>query len=349
GVPLAAEVSQEGTGPEAEIARKYIPRRVKVPMTAFVRLENIPAALADGDIRGNLELYPADEEATVEVEGRRLPLELEPTAVLAYALDGAPVWDTEYGFFLKPGSRAAGMNLAMLHPYRQGRIPIVLVHGTASSPARWADMVNELMNDPQLRGRIQFWFFTYSSSNPILESAAELRQTLLNVVKEVDPDELDPALRRMVVIGHSQGGMLARLMVTDSGDRFWDNVSHAPFAEVKGPPDALAFVRNVMFFKRVPYVKRVVFIATPHHGSFRVSSLVLDLVRRVVTLPATTVSTLRVLAAANPDLAAAQDAVDNMPTAVENMRPGNRFVRTYSASPIAPGVTAHSIIAVLGQ
>jgi len=34
------------------------------------------------------------------------------------------------------------------------------------------------------------------------------------------------------------------------------------------------------------------------------------------------------------------------PTAVDNMRPGNRFVRTLSASPIAPGVTAHSIIPV---
>ena len=33
------------------------------------------------------------------------------------------------------------------------------------------------------------------------------------------------------------------------------------------------------------------------------------------------------------------------------MRPGNRVVRTYSASPIAPGVTthSHSIIAVLGE
>ena len=349
GVPLAAEVSQEGTGREAEIARKYIPRRVKVPVTAFVRIDNIVDAIAGGHLQGHLELYPADEEATVEVEGRKLPLELEPSAALAYALDGAPVWDTEYGFFLKPASRAAGMHLVMLHPYRQGRIPIVLVHGTASSPARWADMVNELMNDPQLRGRIQFWFFIYSSSNPILESAAELRRTLLSVVKELDPDELDPALRRMVLIGHSQGGMLARLMVTDSGDRFWDNVSNAPFAQVKGPPEALAFVRDVMFFKPVSYVKRVVFIATPHHGSFRVSSLVLDLVRRVVTLPATTVKNLQVLAAANPELAAARDAVDNMPTAIENMRPGNRFVRTYSASPIAPGVIANSIIAVLGE
>jgi pimeloyl-ACP methyl ester carboxylesterase len=349
GVPLAAEVSPEGTGREAEIARRYIPKRVKVPTTAFVRLDNVMQAIADGRLRGQLELYPADEAATVEVEGRKPPLELEPSAVLAYGLEGAPVWDTEYGFFLRPGSRRSGMNLAMLHPYRQGRIPVVLVHGTASSPARWADLINELMNDPVLRGHIQFWVFTYSTSNPILESAAELRRALLEVVKLLDPDELDPALHRMVLIGHSQGGMLARLMVTDSGNRFWDNVSRVPFSAVKGPPEALAFVRDAMFFKPVPYVKRVVFIATPHHGSFRVSSIVLDLVRRIVTLPVTTVRTFNELARLNPEIITAADAVKEMPTAIENMRPGNRFVRTYAASPIAPGVTTHSIIAVLGE
>ena len=42
----------------------------------------------------------------------------------------------------------------MLHPHKTGRIPVVLVHGTASSPARWAELVNELENDPQLLGEI---------------------------------------------------------------------------------------------------------------------------------------------------------------------------------------------------
>jgi pimeloyl-ACP methyl ester carboxylesterase len=293
-------------------------------------------------------VFPSDEASTVVVEGRKLPLELEPSAVLAYGLEGAPIWDTEYGFFLSPGSRT-GSDLYMLHPYRPGRIPVVLIHGTASSPARWADMINELMNDPQLKGRIQFWLFTYSTSNPILMSASELRQALLDVVQRIDPDGRDPALRRMVLIGHSQGGMLARLMVTDSGDRFWHNVTDKPFSEVKGPPDALAFMRNAMFFHPVPYVRRVVFIATPHRGSFRVSSIVPDLVRRIVTLPTTMVRNVTVLAKDNPELAAAQNAVKDMPTAVENMRPGNHFVSTLSSSPIEPGVPTHSIIAVLGE
>ena len=45
----------------------------------------------------------------------------------------------------------------------------------------------------------------------------------------------------MVVIGHSQGGLLTRLMVTDSGKRFWDNVTSVPFDEVEvSPPETRA-------------------------------------------------------------------------------------------------------------
>ncbi len=349
GAALGADLTDAGTGPDAEIARKYIPPRIKVPVTAFVRIDNVEQGIADGQLRGRIELYPADAASTVDVEGRRLPLETEPSAVLAYTLEGSPVWDTELAAFLSPQLRVTRMRLGMLNPYRPGRIPVILVHGTASSPARWADMVNELSNDPVLRGRIQFWLFTYYTSNPILQSASELRQSLLDVVKDLDPHDLDPALRRMVLIGHSQGGLLSRLMVTDSGDRFWDSVSRVPFSDIKGSPEARALIKNAMFFEPIPYVKRVVFIATPHGGSYQVSTFVLNLVRRVVSLPADLVRDVGELARMNPDIDGAREASAAMPTAVDNMRPGGRFVKTLGVCPIAPGVTTHSIIAVLGE
>ena len=98
------------------------------------------------------------------------------------------------------------MRLTAVQPYRRGRIPVVLVHGTGSSPGRWADMVNDLMNDPRIREHFQFWYFTYDSGNPILFSASGLRELLTAAVARLDPDGTDPALHRMVVIGHSQVG-----------------------------------------------------------------------------------------------------------------------------------------------
>ena len=229
----------------------------------------------------------------------------------------------------------------MMHPYRPGRVPVVLVHGTVSSPARWADIVNELQNDPKLRERIQLWLFTYNTNNPILLSAADLRQGLQRIHKELDPDGLDPALNEVVVIGHSQGGLLTRLMVTDSGTRFWDSYSSIPFDEAKMSPETRALAQRTMFFEHQPYVTRVVFIATPHGGSFRVSSFLLGIVRKLVTLPLAIVSGLDEIATQNPGIRR-----EVVPTAMEGMRPGHRFVRTLSASPIAPGVTMHSIIPV---
>jgi hypothetical protein len=107
-------------------------------------------------------------------------------------------------------------------------------------------------------------------------------------------------------------------------------------------------LEKTMFFTPLPFVTRVVFIATPHRGSFRVTTLVRNLVQRLVTLPATVVEGLAEAAQSNPD-AVSLKALGGIPTAVDNMRPGHRFVRTLAASPLAPGVSAHSIIAVRGE
>jgi pimeloyl-ACP methyl ester carboxylesterase len=343
GAPLAASLTPVGAGPTR--VRGRIPPTVKVPVTAFLRIDNVMEGIASGSVRGRLELYPADETRTVTVDGRAVPLELAPSAALAYTLQDAPVWKTEFAAFLSAESSIFPGGLGIIHPYRPGRIPVVFVHGTASSPARWAPMLNELENDPVLRDRLQFWFFTYNTSNPILLSAQELRNALRKILSDVDPDGRDPALRQMVLIGHSQGGLLARLMVTDSGDRFWNNIAQEPLARLKMKEETRELVKSTMFFEPLPFVKQVIFICTPHRGSFRVTGFVLDVIRRLVTLPARVVKGMAELAEENPGLLA---TAMRTPTAVDNMLPGQQFIRTLSSSPIAPGVTTHSIIAVRG-
>jgi pimeloyl-ACP methyl ester carboxylesterase len=344
GAPLAAELTPVGSGPEAERARKHIAPRSKVPVTALLFLEDVTAAIATGHAHGRLALYAADRGSTIEIEGRTVPLELQPSATLAYTLEGSPIWDTELRGFLSATFRPFTTSLFMMYPYRPGRVPVVLVHGTASSPARWADLVNEIQNDPELRERVQLWLFIYNTSNPILLSASELRQSLQNVLTELDPGGRDPALRDMVLIGHSQGGLLVRLMVSDSGSRFWDANADVPFSDAKLSDATRALVRRTMFFEPLPFVKRVVFVATPHGGSFRVSTFVLTLVRRLVTLPLTVVKGIQ--EASREGLVS--KALSAIPTAVDNMRPGSTFIETLSTMPIAPGVVAHSIIAVQG-
>ncbi len=65
----------------------------------------------------------------------------------------------------------------------------------------------------------QFWFFMYNSNALVTLSAADLRDKLRSLVAQLDPEGKDPALTQMVVIGHSQGGLLANLTAVTTGDR----------------------------------------------------------------------------------------------------------------------------------
>jgi len=58
-------------------------------------------------------------------------------------------------------------------------------------------------------------------------------------------------------------------MVTDSGTRFWDAAVNVPLEQLEVTPATRALLEKTMLFTPLPYVTRVVFIATPHRGSFR--------------------------------------------------------------------------------
>src|SRR5205085_5326657 len=104
--------------------------------------------------------------------------------------------------------------------------------GTASSSGRWANLVNVLQSDPVIREHFQFWWFSYSTGNPMPYSALRLRKAIENAVAKLDPQGRDPAMRQMMLIGHSQGGLLAKMLTIGSGSRLWDALSSKPLEEL---------------------------------------------------------------------------------------------------------------------
>jgi pimeloyl-ACP methyl ester carboxylesterase len=316
---------------------------MRVPLTAVLRIDSPLAGLRTGDLHGRLDLFASLDNETITIDGHAIPLESEPSASLAASLAESQFWKRELQNFL---GEAIGMRkesaLFGLRPYRTGRIPVVFVHGTASSPARWADMVNDLLADVRLRSRYAFWFFTYDSGNPIAYSGHQLRDALRQAVGRADPKGDDPCIRDMVVLGHSQGGLLTKLTAIDSGDAFWAGISSKPFDEVKIPPDDKQLLRDTLFVKPLPFVHEVIFLATPHRGSYLAGP---QLVRRLagyfVRLPSEVVRL-----GAGMSSYATGFSLTRMPTSIDNMSPGNHFIRILASIPLSPGVTAHSIIAV---
>ena len=343
GAPLAAGVVPQEGGDQDILAR-----RARVPVTAILRPSNLSRELRAGHVQAALELYPGYGEETITVGKRRVPLEAEPTAAMALTLAETAIWKQELtGFLRGSGVIEERARLVSTRPYRPGLIPLVFVHGTTSSVARWAQLYNELDNDPRIHGHYQFWFFSYSSGNPIAYSAMLLRESLERAVKQLDPDGRDAALRRMVVMGHSQGGLLTKTTVVESGDAFWRNISRKPLDELNVSDATRDLLRRVAFIHPVPFVRRVIFVATPHHGSYVAGSWFAHLGAKLVHAPLDVTRVVTEAVTLNKD-ALVVEGVRGAPTAVDNMTPGNRFVRTLVQLPIVPGVKAHSIIPVKG-
>jgi pimeloyl-ACP methyl ester carboxylesterase len=319
------------------------------PATVFLRLHGSLAEISSGNSRGDLELYAGYDDTTIEVAGEKVPLENDLTAPAALMLNQSFAWKVERLQFLRPGEGLKSQLLAS-EPYRPGKIPLVFVHGTFSSPVWWAEMVNTLRADPEIRSHYQIWQFLYSSSKPVVVSAVELRDALTERLKKLDPEGKDPALRDMVLVGHSQGGLLCKLCVTDTGDKLWRVFSDKQPEELNLSTNQLAMVRRYCFFQALPFVKRVIFICTPHRGSFMAKRFVRNLVRRLISAPSSMVQKSKELFAGTdesklPSILSSK----KMPTSLDGMAPDNPFALALAEIPPAPGITAHSIIAIDGN
>jgi pimeloyl-ACP methyl ester carboxylesterase len=346
GAPLSASTRPiEGAAP----GRDLVAPRVQVPLTALLRIPQARRALVQGaPLAGTLELHLSWSGESVSIAGEDVPLENEPTAALALTFTGIPVVEIEMLGLLGriSGAYRDRPPLVSTTPYKPGLIPVVFVHGTGSSVVRWAEMYNRLLADGEIRRRYQFWFFQYDSGNPIALSSLRLRDAMAAAVQRLDPEGRDPALRRMVLVGHSQGGLLVKMQVISSGSRLWDAAARKPLDELTLTDATRDLLRRGLFVEPSPTVSRVVFIATPHRGSFVAGrQIVANVVRRLLTLPLA-------LTGAAADVARNPDAVRAgvvVPSAVDNMSPRHHFIRALQEIPLAPSITAHSIIAVTGE
>lgn len=320
-----------------------------IPLTAVVVVERPMEGLESGRLHARFEIFASLDSLTFENdEGREVALESEPSAALAASLADSRFWESELRTFL---GNAIGVRkksaLFGIRPYLKGRIPVVFVHGTASSPARWADMINDLLADERLRERYAYWTFTYDSGNPIAYSALQLRKALTAAVAAGDPEGVDPCLQDMVVLGHSQGGLLTKLTAIDSGDQFWENISSVPFDDVKLAPKTRALLHESLFVEPLPFVTEVVFLATPHRGSYLAGpQIVRRLAERFVRLPSDLVRVGTDLVTLLPTGSAGL-TFNRIPTSIDNMSPGNPYIKTLSKIPVDSRIKAHSIISVV--
>jgi pimeloyl-ACP methyl ester carboxylesterase len=341
GVPLIAV--RDSKAIQDETATRHLGLQTHLPATAVLEVHGGIEALRAQRIQATVRLHLTSRTEQTTLGGNVVPLESDQTAPLAYTLEGSRIWDFSItGFLRRPDRFEPG--LYFMHPYERGKIPLVFVHGTASNPATWAQMLNGLRLDGDLRQNYQIWLALYPTGSPILANAAEIRTALAAIVAELDPDGTDAALDRMVIAGHSQGGLLTRLLVSSSGNRIWSMVTDLPLDRFETDTAQRERLRRTVFFEPLPFVERAVFIATPHRGSFIANSIFGWFAHRLVTLPDHIVQFSRRLDRRNAD-----GAEENLPTSVDNMKEGSHFVQLVAELPFAPDIHLNSIVAVDGD
>lgn len=338
GVPLIGSRDATATLPD----KAYYPPQVTFPVTAFFRFEGTLQDLY-AHRAGCLELHNPLTEQSVVIAGHRVPLESDLTTPVAYYLAGANLEVAGYSGFLNPDSLGKFAGLHTLEPYEPGRIPVVLIHGLLGSPVTWAPLFNDLQADPVLRKRFQFWVYFYPTANPYLLTAADLRGELARMRKTLDPENKDPALGDMVVVGHSMGGLVSRLLTIDGGDDFWHLITPASLDKLHLEPGTRAELQQTFYFQRQPYVTRAIFLGTPHRGSKLSPSLLGRIGVRLAGLPREMLRLTRDLIEDNPQLAS---SLEGQTTSIDLLAPDAPALQLIAHRPRPASVRYHSVIGV---
>jgi pimeloyl-ACP methyl ester carboxylesterase len=320
------------------------------PGTLFLRVNCNLDDVADDTCTGTLGLYSTYDHVKIVVDNKKVPLERDLTTQLAYTIDQPYIQGLGVNEFLY-GTGYIKTGIYPMQPFEANKIPVVFVHGTFSSPVAWAEMVNSLRSDPVIANKYQFWNFYYDSGKRIGLSGRELADALTNLVNQVDPQGTNSLLRQMVVIGHSQGGLLTKMIATDSGDAFVRGATGKSLAELHISKKDKSLLEKEAVFKALPFVNRVVFISTPHRGSYLSKNLVRTLVLKLVRFPQTvlqsTANMMTALADAGVAGAMAQPFI-NM-TSLDVMSPDSPILKIMAELPLSEGITGHSIISIDGN
>jgi pimeloyl-ACP methyl ester carboxylesterase len=318
------------------------------PGTALLRIQGSLAELAEQRSAATLAIYSPFEKANVMIGESKVPLESDLTTYRAYSLSQSRIWKLGKMDFLAPAEHIPSQ-LILNQPFEPDRIPVVFVRGTFSSPVTWAEMANSLTADPVLRKRYQIWSFIYGSGNPLARSVGEFRKALNDEIKRRDPEGTNSVLRQMVVIGHSQGGLLTKSTAVDTGDRLWRVLSTNRLEDLKVTDSQREDLRRAVFYQPLPFVKRVIFIATPHRGSYLSGGFARSLGRRLVSLPGELRSRGSDIMGITEGSEIGKFFQGRLPTSLDGMSPKNPALLVMADIPVVPSVKAHSIIPVLDE
>jgi len=329
GAPLVAV----GRTENPHFREQFKLRRVYAPVTAVVQFS---------DKRAELEFVDPMKTDRVGIGKRTFPLAVDLSAPTAMLIARERPERLGLSRVMNPQKYADTTRLTQLQHFDPARIPVIFVHGLQETGASWTPMIDSLRNDPWVREHYQFWFFSYPSGYPYPYSAALFRRDLDGINRAF------PNHKRVVLIGHSMGGMICRLMITDADNKIWRDLFGTPPAKTPLTEYARRVLEESLIFDHRPDVQRVIFISTPHRGSNLATGWIGRIGSGFVRTPqffTPVYASMKPLLIADP----AAQTFKRMPNSVDTLEPHDRFVRAVDKLPITPGIPYHSIMGDRGR
>lgn len=345
GQPLVGVVTNRGLLPEEAY---FPPEGIVRPLTAVLEFPDFRTSNAAPE----LVLYQPDRQPEVEIAGQLQPLAADYSAAYAVLLSRTKLKGSGLRAFLNRQAFGREAGIFLMEPYRPDKIPVLMVHGLASSPLAWAELTDALWANPVLHAHFQVWHYFYPTTFPYLHSAAELHDNLAEIRAYFDPKRESPAFRHLVVIGHSMGGLLARRLVTDSGDVLWTNAFTRPLEQMNCTREERDTLRRYFFFHPDPDVGRVIFMATPHRGSNLAAGWEGRIGRTLADQDPEFANFFRSIALRNADSMTArmrQWSEKRRLSSVQVLSSENPVLRSMSGLAFAPQVKVNSIVGVRDQ
>jgi len=315
-----------------------------VPVTAVLRFPGSSLEEVMTAREATFEAYGSALHESISLYGTEVRLAADFTAPYALWLNRSRFRRQVGRVLTRSTEELVEPRVFLMQPYDPDRVTVVLIHGLASSPNAWVDLANELTGDEEIRRNYQVWEVFYRSGMSLAFNARAIRAALEQTLDRFDPGRAARASHRMVLVGHSLGGVIARLLVLDVGDALWRMVlGHAPSAEERQRLAAAA-----PYFDLVPMaeVGRAVFLASPHHGTARARGLLGRFASRFIRTPPSLVAKYKEIADQLEPLAPAHAAIVRAaPDAIEVVDNRDAYLTATAMRPIAAWVAYHSIIA----
>jgi triacylglycerol esterase/lipase EstA (alpha/beta hydrolase family) len=263
-----------------------------------------------------LALRRPAKEPIASVEGKTRPLAANFSAPISYYQPPGNLLFVSLMAMLRSSRYMDKTGLYFLQPYDPDRIPLVFVHGLFSTPFDWAQTINGLQADPEIRKHYQFWVFGYPTGNPILYSALRLREELAKV------DKVYPNHRPYVVVGHSMGGMLTQMQVITVTKAMWEKALGETAKSIFRENSSDSLIVRATTFQANPRIKRVVFICTPHRGSEMASSGLGRFGTSLIALPFN-IASVMTNALTSTELVQLTGSAKRLPNSITGLKPSN--------------------------